>query len=217
PQLQVVGGFFEANAHSTFELAMGAAVSRLPDEIDAETFLPGSHSIAFRKLAWLTVGGYPEWLDYGEDLLFVMRLRECYKRFAFAPQAVVHFRPRSSLTAFFKQYYHYARGDGKADLWRRRHALRYATYFVLVPLIFMGGLVNPAAWALYLVGGALYLRQPYRRLDVALRKTKANLLTALYAALLLPVVRVTGDVAKMAGYPAGLLWRRFEVRGARFE
>ncbi|MBC7814400.1 MAG: glycosyltransferase, partial [Burkholderiales bacterium] len=47
PQLQVVGGFFEANAHSTFELAMGAAVSRLPDEIDAETFLPGSHSIAF--------------------------------------------------------------------------------------------------------------------------------------------------------------------------
>ena len=46
------------------------------------------------------------------------------------PTAIAHFRPRSSLRAFFKQYYRYSRGDGKADLWRKRHAIRYGAYAV---------------------------------------------------------------------------------------
>jgi glycosyltransferase involved in cell wall biosynthesis len=208
PQLQVVGGFFEADAHSTFELAMGAAVGRLVDEIDVAAFLPGSRSIAFRKLAWLAVGGYPEWLDYGEDMLFMLRLRERYRRIAFAPLAVVHFRPRPSLPAFFKQYYLYARGDGKADFWRLRHAARYATYCVTIPLIFAEGMfLHPAFWLLLVLGASLYLHQPYRRLSAAIRKTKAHLITAAYAALLLPIIIVTGDMAKMMGYPAGVWWR----------
>ncbi|MCB0201923.1 MAG: hypothetical protein KDI03_17795, partial [Anaerolineae bacterium] len=33
-------------------------------------------------------------------------------------------------------------------------------------------------------------------------------LQRLWAMLLIPVIRVTGDVAKMIGYPAGLRWRR---------
>ena len=35
----------------------------------------------------------------------------------------------------FVQYYRYARGDGKADLWRKRHAIRYATYLVALPAL----------------------------------------------------------------------------------
>src|ERR1051326_5124056 len=55
-------------------------------------------------------------------------------RFAFAPEAIAWFRPRPSLAAFFRQYYRYARGDGKADLWRARHTIRYATYLTAVAL-----------------------------------------------------------------------------------
>ena len=74
------------------------------------------------------MGGYPEWLDYCEDLVFDLALQQSGARFAFAPRAIAWFRPRGSLAAFFRQYYRYARGDGKADLWRARHAIRYAVY-----------------------------------------------------------------------------------------
>ena len=85
------------------------------------------------------MGGYPEWLDYCEDLIFDLRLRNLVGPFVFAPEALVYFRPRPNLRAFFVQYYRYARGDGKADLWRRRHAIRYLTYLVAAPLVAAAG------------------------------------------------------------------------------
>ena len=60
----MVAGFFRADPHSPFEVAMGATVLPLRDEIDPATFLPSSRSVAFRKAAWQAVGGYPEWIDY---------------------------------------------------------------------------------------------------------------------------------------------------------
>ena len=49
---------------------MAATVLPLTDEIDPATFLPSSRSVAFPKAVWALAGGYPEWLDYCEDLLF---------------------------------------------------------------------------------------------------------------------------------------------------
>ena len=158
-------GWFVADPQTPFETAMGATV--LPDvtEIDGETFLPSSRSVAFRKVAWEASGGYPEWLDYCEDLIFDFRLRDLYGPFPFVPEAVVHFRPRGNLRAFFKQYYQYARGDGKADLWRRRHAVRYAAYLIGVPSIaLLGALVSPWWWALFLPAAVGLFGTGWRRL-----------------------------------------------------
>jgi glycosyltransferase involved in cell wall biosynthesis len=225
PDLRVVGGFFQPDARSPFEMAMGAAVTRLVDEINPQAFLPGSRSIAYRKTDWEAVNGYPEWLDYGEDMAFVLNLRRLTMRFAFAPQAVVNFRPRSSLQAFFRQYYYYARGDGKADVWRYRHGLRYFTYGCLVPMIMLLGLTaDVRLWLLYLPGAVLYLFQPYRRLFSALRSTRnRSALNTLYVLALLPIIRMVGDAGKMAGYPSGVVWRwrhrppdwRYEGNGKR--
>jgi len=207
--LHVVGGFFEADARSVFEIALGAAVSRLLDEIVPDTFLPGSRSIAYRKSDWLAVGGYPEWLDFGEDMVFALNLRRLSLPFAFAPEAIIHFRPRGTLRAFFKQYHHYACGDGKADLWRYRHLLRYGTYLLAIPLIGLLGVVgHPLAWLLYLVGAVVYLYQPYRRLAHALHTAPViSPFRILEAIWLLPLIRIIGDVGKMSGYPLGLYWR----------
>ena len=207
--LQVVGGFFEADPHTPFEIAMSATVLPLAREIIPATFLPSSRSVAYRKAAWEAVGGYPEWLDYSEDLIFDLRLKQIVPRFAFVPDALVHFRPRGSLRAFFKQYYRYARGDGKADLWRKRHAIRYLTYLVAAPVIFvLGLLLHPALWLLYLSGGAVYCATPYRRLAVIMaRQSPPTFAERLYILALVPLIRVTGDVAKMVGYPVGVWWR----------
>ncbi|MBN2470123.1 MAG: glycosyl transferase family 2, partial [Anaerolineae bacterium] len=212
PALQVVAGFFRADPHTPFEVAMGATVLPLEDEIDPAGFLPSSRSVAFRKSAWQAVGGYPEWLDYCEDLIFDLNLQAHYAPFGWAPGACVAFRPRPSLGAYWRQYYRYARGDGKADLWRKRHAARYATYLGGVPLILALGLAwGPLWWGLFLAGGWVYLRAPFRRLPVVWGFYRGarppTWLARARAWLLVPVIRVVGDLAKMAGYPAGWAWR----------
>jgi glycosyltransferase involved in cell wall biosynthesis len=202
-----VAGWFVAGPQTLFETALGATVLPHLREIKPETFLPSSRSVAFRKAAWEATGGYPEWLDYCEDLIFDLRLRDLYGPFAFAPEAVVHFRPRESLGAFVKQYYRYARGDGKADLWRRRHFIRYTTYLVLAPAVLILALLHsPWWWLAALAGAAAYLATPYRRLVPMLAPYGPA--RRLWALVLVPVLRVVGDLAKMAGYPAGLVWRR---------
>jgi glycosyltransferase involved in cell wall biosynthesis len=206
----VVSGWFVAAPQTLFETAMGATVLPHLREIKPNAFLPSSRSVAFRKVAWEAAGGYPEWLDYCEDLILDLRLRDLYGTFAFSPRAVVHFRPRSSLRAFFKQYYQYARGDGKADLWRKRHAIRYATYLVLGPaLVLMALLHSPWWWLALLAGAVLYTATPYRRLWQMWQPYGP--FQRLRALLLVPVIRATGDVAKMMGYPVGVRWRRLNL------
>jgi glycosyltransferase involved in cell wall biosynthesis len=208
-----VAGFFLPDVDGLFTRAMAATVLPLTDEIQPQRFLPSSRSVAFTKVAWQKAGGYPEWLDYCEDLLFDFAINAQQptqpSAFVWAPNAVVYFRPRESLGAFWGQYYRYARGDGKADLWRKRHLIRYATYFVAWPLLlgyaFWGPLAPWLGWLGWLGGMGLYCRRPWLRL----RRLGSTLSWRqwLLAALLVPVIRVVGDVAKMVGYPVGLWWR----------
>jgi glycosyltransferase involved in cell wall biosynthesis len=206
PGTTAVAGFFVPDAHTSFEIAMGATVLPERSEIDPSTFLPSSRAVAFLKSAWSDVGGYPEWLDYCEDLIFDLAICDRFGPFAFAPDAVVHFRPRPTMRAFFIQYYRYARGDGKANLWPRRHAIRYLTYLAALPGLLVLSVLHSPWWLLgLLLGGVLYTRAPYRRLLHAIRGKSIGVV--LYTGTLVPCIRVVGDVAKMIGYPVGWLWR----------
>jgi len=206
PDVHIVSGFFAPAPQTPFEVAMGATVLPTLSEVDPATFLPSSRSVAFRKTAWEAVGGYPEWLDYCEDLLLDLELRCRYGPFAFAPRALVYFRPRSDIRSFFSQYCRYARGDGKADLWRKRHTVRYSTYCFAVPALLLMAWLHSAWWLLgFLIGGALYTAGPYRRLATMMRGLRTS--ERLYAIAMVPCIRVIGDVAKMIGYPVGWVWR----------
>jgi glycosyltransferase involved in cell wall biosynthesis len=200
----VVGGFFRPAPRSLFEIALAATNYRDADEVDPATFLPFGQSIAFRKDAWAQAGGYPEWASHCEDILFDLALRRNGARFAFVPNALVHFRPRGSFRAFARQYFLYARGDGVANLWLRRHTIRYTTY-LCAGLLMIGAGRSLWARALLLLGTLVYTRAPLRRLH-----QRAPALTGkqlLLAAALLPLIRLVGDLAKMAGYPVGV-WQR---------
>lgn len=203
----VVAGFFVPDPKTAFEVAMGATVLPEVSDINPATFLPSSRSVAFLKSAWEAAGGYPEWLDYCEDLIFDFRLRDETGPFVFVPAAIAYFRPRGSLRAFLKQYYQYARGDGKADLWRKRHAIRYLTYLVALPLLLiLGAVVSPWWWVFGgVLGVAGLFYTPYRRL---LRQWQSlSGLEKIESFCWVPVIRIAGDVAKMIGYPVGWTWR----------
>ncbi len=208
----VAAGFFIADPGSDFEVAMGATVLPNLEDIDPARFLPSSRSIAFRRAVWAAVGGYPEWLDYCEDLLFDLAYRDAGYRQEFVPQAVAHFRPRGTLKTFWLQYYRYARGDGKADLWRKRQAARYLTYGVAAPALLGLGRRVPLAYLLLATGGMVYLWPALRRCWLA--TARWNLTRRIQVLAWVPVIRVVGDLAKMAGYPVGVAWRLTRRRPA---
>ncbi|NIV31387.1 MAG: glycosyltransferase, partial [Anaerolineae bacterium] len=76
--VSVAAGWFVPDPQTVFETAMGATVLPQLRDVNPETFLPSSRSVAFRKAAWEACGGYPEWLDYCEDLIFDLCLRDLY-------------------------------------------------------------------------------------------------------------------------------------------
>jgi glycosyltransferase involved in cell wall biosynthesis len=205
----LVGGFFQPAPESLFELTLGAVNYPEVHEVDPARFLPFGQSMAFRKDVWTAVDGFPEWASHCEDLVFDLAAEQAGFRRAFAPDALVHFRPRSSLAAFARQYYLYARGDGRANLWPRRHAARYGAYAAL--LVLLGAAARwpqarlPVAGLLAL-GAAGYTRAPYRRLWPRLAGRSAP--ERALALALVPLIRLVGDVAKMIGYPVGRLQRR---------
>ncbi len=88
--------------------------------------------------------------------------------FIFAPEAIAHFQPRTTLKGFWTQYYRYARGDGKADLFRKRHAVRYVIYLIALPILLI--LTLAGGWlsilgGLGLIAGVIgYCLRPWQRL-----------------------------------------------------
>ncbi len=200
----LVAGFFRPDSRTPWERILGAVNYPAPDEVDPKRFLPAGQSMAFTKALWELLGGFPAEQPYCEDLVFTRRALARGARKVFAPAAVVHFRPRESPAALFRQYRNYAYGDGLAGLWPRRHALRYASYAAGLALL-LAGFRWPLLWGLLIAAGLLYLAPFYRRLS----HTWGALSPAWRAAavFLVPFIRVVGDVAKMVGYPRGA-WER---------
>ncbi|WP_416182914.1 glycosyltransferase [Microbacterium invictum] len=200
----VVAGFFKPTGSTPFRHILSAAITPLLREIDPAKFLPSSRSVLFRKDCWASVGGYPEWLDYCEDLVFDVALLKHEFVFRFAPHAIVTWDGRDNLRAFFMQYYRYARGDGKAGLWFGRHLARYSSYALGI-LMLVASARRPLLVAPLIVGSALHFSKPAKRL---ISHAGLPLMRRILGLVLVPVIVLTGDVAKMIGYPVGVAWRR---------
>ncbi|GAC1637650.1 MAG: glycosyltransferase [Herpetosiphon sp.] len=210
-EADVCGGFYIPAPASLWEMALGAANYPDVSEIDPARFLPAGQSIAFTKELWDRVGGFPTWANTCEDLLFDFAAHRLGARFTFAPEAVVYFRPRKTPFAYIKQYYTYARGDGRALLWTRRHLLRYGAY--LLWSLLLGAYSRlPLVWLSVVASYSFYTRKAIARLWR--RKTAFATWQKLAATMLIPVVRLLGDLAKMVGYPVGL-YRRLEAERKR--
>ncbi|HEX8684697.1 MAG TPA: glycosyltransferase [Ardenticatenaceae bacterium] len=199
----MVSGFFLPDPQGLWEYAL--AVTTLParEEMGKGRFLPSSRSVAFTRAAWARVGGYPEWMTWSEDVLFDLAVINSRAAIAYQPEAIVWFRPRASLRGFARQYRNYAYGDGQGLLWPRRHAIRYATYLLVLPLLLVLLKRRPLlASILLLMGGGAMVWTPLKR----------HWRTGRYrwrALSLIPLIRIAGDVAKMRGFPQALRegWR----------
>ena len=192
-------GYVLAAPTTPMESAIGAVGLPLASEIDPAHYPPSSGSLLIRR-QWLErVGGYPEWLDFGEDLWLDRCVWAQGSWFVHASGANVFIRPRSDVASFFRQYFNYARGDGQARMLGKRHLLRFAAYgFVFLTL-------RQLTWGRMMVlvlMGCRYMSRPWARA----RHGQVVGSRAMVVGLV-PIVRVIGDWAKLAGYIAGL-WQR---------
>jgi len=114
---EFVAGFYEIDARSLFEKVVGLATMRGQLEpVDAENFNPSGRSMALRKSLWERAGGWPDWIDFSEDTLFDHKIRRMGVRWQFCGDALVHWRPRSSLRGLARQFYNYGTGRGNTQI-----------------------------------------------------------------------------------------------------
>jgi len=205
--VKAVAGFFEPEVHNFFEKCLAAVTIPTLEEIEprSKNFMPSSRSVAFKKEYWKEVSGYPEWLPICEDLIFDIKLKKVGVRFAFAPKAITYWRPRKNTLSFFKQYFYYARGDGHAKLFKRRHIIRYTAYLSLLLLTILAFKSTWAYFTLLFSASLGYVSKQYHRFFVHF--PSESVFTNLGAIILIPLLVFVGDFAKMLGYPVGI-WQR---------
>jgi len=157
PAVGAVGGRFIPITHGRFEHYSGLmSVPDLGGESQRGMFY--GRSSAFRKRLWERVGGYPEWLYTAEDTLFAIgagRLTD-YK-IVYAPDSLLHWRPRPTLRKMAKMFYLYGRGNGRIQHGDLRGSVYWLRYYLALALTLALALVQP--WLLVIsaaVGWHLY-------------------------------------------------------------
>jgi len=178
----------------TSSIGIGASV----EEIDEGTFLPSARSVAFRRDAIEMIGGFPEWLPIGEDRWVGLRWRERGIEMRFVADAIARWRPRPTLAQTWNQYFRYARGDAQAGMYPERHLIRFATYAILVGVARSR---RPLPLAVALGAGAVHARRPLIRA----REWASTTRDRGRVTIALPALMAFVDLAKMAGYIAGLV------------
>jgi len=192
----VAMGFYRPISDTFLQACMGAV--NLPDaeDIDPDRFMPSGRSVAFARTAIDAAGGYPEWLDIGEDMYVDLAWRRLGLDMRFVPDAVVNWRLRPTLCDTWVQYFRYARGDAIAGMYPERHAMRFGVYSGGLYAASTRGSIRKLA---ALAGVGAYVAGPMRRVverfDDPASRAKA--------ALAVPALMAFVDAAKMAGWLAG--------------
>lgn len=203
--VMAVAGNFKAAPESSFERISSALMLQGNDQINLETWLPSSRSIAYRKVAWAQVGGYPEHTNFNEDTPFDIALRDAGYQFADGLKAVVYWRPRPNLRQFYQQYYYYAVGDG-IDSINRGGMIRLTVIYGLT-LVLVIGLAVLQTW-LALLPLVFWLLFVLRRIYGGWKQ----ILTPL-SIVLMPILMITYDLSQLAGYWYGVLYKK-RLRGS---
>lgn len=168
-------------------------------------WLPSSRSVAFRKEVWQKAGGYPEWIPLCEDVVFDLKIKKAGIFPEYVREVLVFWRPRTTLTKYFKQLFGYTRSDGHGKLWFHRQMIRYGAYSLDIILLYLAITVNWWFILILLAGLFDYMRRFWLRWSVFSKNL--FLINKILGFFLLPLVVAYGDVAKMCGWPVGVYER----------
>jgi len=185
PSVQTVAGYYQTTTTGVLSQSLAPYVAVMPDKFDSNTYLPSSRSLALRKSAWQQVSGYPENLNYCEDLIFAKKLKD-NTRMVVKSDAIVFWQTPTTLSAFYENLKNYSSGDVLAGYWP--HIVKIITVYLRY-LIFFG--IPPLF--------AAYLFWPIIKFNRYVKSIKAW--------IYLPLAQITADLAVMRGGLLGLKLR----------
>lgn len=191
-EIDVVAGYYKPITNSIFERCLSTYTSVMPDKVTND-FLPSSRSIAFKKTAWEKVGGYPEDLDFCEDLVFAKNMKNLGLKFFVSKKSIVNWPQRNNILQAAKQFYNYAKGDGMAFYIRRNTPFLFGRYIFALLLVFLQQYILLCIlFCLYIIWSILknyaYVRDPK-------------------AFIYLPLLQITSDLSILCGMTTGVAKR----------
>lgn len=92
----------------------------------------GGASVAYKRTIWEKAGGFPEWMRYGEDPVFVRKILQQDVRTVFVEKAVVYWQIGPSFLKIMKRIFLY-----QMATIRTRKDVRQSASRVLIHLIFI--------------------------------------------------------------------------------
>lgn len=195
-----VAGFYLPQYDNSFQEALSVFVCS-PITNVVHGFLPSSRSVAFKKSVWLKVHGYPDDLNYCEDLVFDQKVVKAGYNFVPAPKSVVYWPQRRNIAQAFWQFYRYAYGDGQiffSEL--QTHSLkifllylRYLFFILCILILSVDPRLLPTVFIVYLV----YLCVPIFVYRKRIKSVKA--------VLWIPILKLIADIAVITGSFKGML------------
>lgn len=203
-EVDFVGGFYRIEPRTLLEKVVGLVTMRGQlDPVDPKTFNPSARSMACTKELWERAGGWPEWLSFSEDTLFDHKVRGMSGGWRFAGDAVVHWRPRTTLWAVGKQFYGYGTGRGHTQI-NAPSYLYNLRNVVLVFLSALASLLNPWFFAACVALAIYFYVWAFHGVAVRVAKRTGNV--AAYPLSLLVTWIVLGS--GLLGYLVGSHQRR---------
>ena len=206
----VMGGMNYADCTSFLQRCQALCIMPGLDETHEESFMPSSRNVCFKKEDWEKVGGYPEDLDYGEDMRFNFNLKKAGCRLRFNSGAIVHWKMRENLDQIFRQFFRYAKGDAIGRMYPLRHLIRFLTGLGFLAVILTAVFFSPYILLSFILLFPAYSLRPYRRMfykwqgNEKCRPAPAARLGALF---FIPLLLIYIDTAKASGYLYGLAKR----------
>ncbi len=192
PAIDVVSGYYESDAQTPFQKSFAVFTIYPNYKVKDDTYLPSSRSLAFTKVIWKKVGGYPAHLDTCEDLVFVEHLKKANARFRLSKDAIVSWKQEHTWPGAFVKLFSYSRGDGQA---RYRPHLKRAAFVWLRYAI--------GIWLLIVFPVSLMIFIPqYIAWSIGKGYSRVKDIQALW---LLPLLQITADIAVMSGSTFGLI------------
>ncbi len=193
----IVAGYAIGAPKSNFEAAVVPYVLVMPDSV-TDKFLPATRSSLIHRSVWKQLGGFAEHVQVSEDFAFSRAARHAKIPMTFAPKAIVHWQPRSSVRAFWRMIYCQARDDIRLKNWRLKVLLVWLRYMLAVVLVIGVGMVGGLKTAIVLSIGGLFLYASwaiYKQLKWVPKSW-----------FWFPTLQFAADTAIMLGSLVGIAW-----------
>lgn len=183
---------------------LAAATTPAQSEFNND-WLPSSRSCAFLKKVWEDVGGYPEWIPYCEDVVFDLLIQKNGTSLYLVREPLVSWRPRLNVGQYMKQVYNYTRSDAHGKLFYIRQAIRYVVYSGLIMAVYFSFVYSAVVLMPVFVAGFVYMSKFWKRFFEFSKSKKIPV--QMCGFVLLPLIVMLGDMAKMTGWIVGLCER----------